>query len=254
MEQQPQIQTIKVRQVPALNGYQWIMQGIDLFRLNPVMWVILLVLYLLIMIPVSLIPVLGSIASTLLAPVFAAGMMWGCRALSRNQDLEINHLFQGFKQNTSQLISVGGVYMLSLLIIAVLVVLMLDKEAVGLLAQGKDLSPEQASAVLLPLLTALLLIAPVLMAYWFAPVLAGLHRLNAVDAMRLSFIACLKNMLPFLLYGMVLTLILAVVLWLLINVSTFLSVIFLALIPVMMTSLYASYADIFEVEEAGKAL
>ncbi|PKO47387.1 MAG: hypothetical protein CVU29_02995 [Betaproteobacteria bacterium HGW-Betaproteobacteria-22] len=248
MEHQPQIQAITVRQVPALNGYKWITQGLRLFRLNPVMWIILLVLYLLIMIPVSLIPVLGSVASTLLAPVFAAGMMWGCQALNRNQDLEINHLFQGFKQNTSQLITVGGLYMLSLLMIAVLTVLMLDKEAVEVLAQGKDLSPEQASAVLFPLLTALFLIVPVLMAYWFAPVLAGLHQINAVDAMKLSFIACFKNMLPFLLYGVALTLILAVVLWLLINVSTFLAVIFLMLIPVMMTSLYASYADVFGIE------
>ena len=118
------------------------------------MWIILLVIYLLIMIPVSMLPVIGSVVSTLLAPVFAAGMMWGCQALVRKQDLEINHLFEGFKHNTSQLIAIGGIYMACLLFIAVIVVLAMDKDTVELLVKGQDLTPEQADSVLMPVLMA----------------------------------------------------------------------------------------------------
>lgn len=242
-----------VKQVPAANAWLWIVNGIGLFRANPVMWMILLLIYLAIMIPISMVPILGSVVSTLLAPIFSAGMMWGCQALARNQELEINHLFQGFKQNTSQLVAVGGLYMVSLLVIAVLAVLMLDRVAVELISQGKDLSPEQASTVIFPLFIAMCLLMPVLMGYWFAPVLAGLNQLKAADAMKLSFVACLKNMLPFMLYGLMLMAVLMIAMWFAVTVHVVFAVAFVGIIPVMMTSLYTSYADIFGVEDASES-
>ncbi|WP_047552661.1 BPSS1780 family membrane protein [Methylotenera sp. G11] len=241
MAENLETQALIIKQVPIGNAWVWIVKGFHLFKANPAMWIILLVLYLAIMIPVSMLPVIGSVVSTLLAPVFAAGMMWGCQALVKNQDLEINHLFEGFKKNTAQLISIGGIYMVSLLLVAVIVVLALDKETAELLVQGKDLSPEQADGMLMPIMIALLLIMPVLMAYWFAPVLAGLHHLSAIEAMKLSFAACLKNMLPFLLYGLIFMVLLIVAI---IPFGLGLVVV----VPMMMTSLYSSYADVFGIE------
>jgi uncharacterized membrane protein len=233
---------LSIRQVPAGNAWAWVVNGFNLFKANPAMWIILLVIYLAIMIPVSMLPVIGSVVSTLLAPVFAAGMMWGCQALVRNQDLEINHLFEGFKHNTSQLIAIGGIYMACLLFIAVIVVLAMDKDTVELLVKGQDLTPEQADSVLMPVLMAMLLVMPVLMAYWFAPILAGLHNLTALEAMKLSFAACLKNMLPFLLYGVIFMVLLIIAI---IPVGLGLVIV----VPMMMTSLYASYTDIFSIEQ-----
>jgi len=241
MAENLEIQSLTIKQVPIGSAWTWVVNGFALFKANPAMWIILLVIYLAIMIPISLLPVIGSVVSTLLAPVFAAGMMWGCQALVRNQDLEINHLFEGFKRNTSQLITIGGIYMVSLLFIAVIVVLALDKDTVELLVKGKDLSPEQAEGMLMPIMIALLLIMPVLMAYWFAPVLAGLHNLSAVDAMKLSFSACLRNMLPFLLYGLIFMVLLIIAI---IPFGLGLVVV----VPMMMTSLYSSYADVFGIE------
>lgn len=234
---------LESRQVAAGQAWAWIVSGFELFRANPVMWIVILLIYLAIIIPISLVPVLGSIISTLLAPVFAAGMMWGCKALVNKQDLEINHLFEGFKKNTAQLIAVGGIYMLSLLVIMVMVVLSLNKEVVELLMKGKELSPEQASAIMLPILIAMLFIVPILMAYWYAPVLIGLHNLTAVEAMKLSFSACLKNMLPFLLYGLIFTVILVAAI-----IPFGLGLV--VAIPVMMTSLYTSYVDVFNITES----
>lgn len=242
MAENLEIQPLTIKQVPVGNAWVWIVNGFNLFKANPAMWIILLVIYLAIMIPISMLPVIGSVVSTLLAPVFAAGMMWGCQALIKNRDLEINHLFEGFKRNTSQLITIGGIYMVSLLFVAVIVVLALDKDTAELLVQGKDLSPEQADAMLMPIMIALLLIMPVLMAYWFAPVLAGLHNLTAVEAMKLSFSACLKNMLPFLLYGLIFMVLLIVAI-----IPFGLGLLVVA--PMMMTSLYSSYADVFGIEQ-----
>lgn len=238
-----------VKSVPFINGWHWIVAGFRMYRENPVMWVILFVIYFLIMMPVSIVPIIGSIASTLLAPVFAAGMMLGCRAMEQEQDLEINHLFAGFKHNTAQLVAVGGIYMLGLLVVAMLVVLAMDKESVELLASGRDLNPEQASQILLPVLIALLFVLPLVMAYWFAPVLVVLNDMKALDAMKLSLIACCKNMLPFLAYGLVYSVFFVVGISLLSLGSLAVVLVGLAMflvIPSMMTSLYASYADIFD--------
>jgi uncharacterized membrane protein len=234
---------LESRQVPAGQAWAWIVSGFELFKANPVMWIVILLIYLAIIIPISLVPVIGSVVSTLLAPVFASGMMWGCKALVNKQDLEINHLFEGVKKNTAQLIAVGGIYMLSLLVIAVMVVLSLNKEVVELLMKGQELSQGQASSMMLPILIAMLLIVPILMAYWYAPVLTGLHNLKAVEAMKLSFVACLKNMLPFLLYGLIFTVILVVAI-----IPFGLGLI--VAIPVMMTSLYTSYVDVFNITES----
>ena len=234
---------LESRQVPAGNAWAWIVSGFNLFKANPVMWIVILLIYLAIIIPISFIPVIGSVVTTLLAPVFAAGMMWGCKALVLKQDLEINHLFEGFKKNTAQLIAVGGVYMLSLLVIMVMVVLTLDKVILELIMKGQEVSPAQANAMMLPILIAMLFILPILMAYWYAPVLIGLHNLTVLEAMKLSFIACLKNMLPFLLYGLIFMVILVVAI-----IPFGLGLI--VAVPVMMTSLYTSYVDVFNITES----
>ncbi|MEY4928539.1 MAG: hypothetical protein RL279_278, partial [Pseudomonadota bacterium] len=61
------------RQVPASHAWAWTVRGFQLFRANPAMWIILWVIYLAIILPLSLIPLVGSVITTLLAPVFAAG-------------------------------------------------------------------------------------------------------------------------------------------------------------------------------------
>jgi uncharacterized membrane protein len=232
--------TLTIRQVTALNAIAWTKTGFQLFRAFPAMWIILFVIYLIIMVPISMIPGIGSIGSTLLAPIFAAGLMWGCQAITRGQDLEINHLFAGFKKNTRQLVLVGAIYMFSLLVIAVFVIMSMDKETIDAVMKGQALNPAQAGAMMLPLLIAMFLLVPVIMAYWYAPILAGLHSLSAGDAMKLSFNACLRNILPFLLYGLIFMALLVVA------IIPF-GVGLVIVVPWMMTSLYASYADIFNI-------
>lgn len=231
-------QIIEVRSVPSANAWQWLVDGFKIFWKNPLMWLVLFVIYLLIIVPISLIPAVGSVAATLLAPVFSAGLMWGCKAVSENQDLEINHLFAGFKQNTKQLVATGSMYMFGLLAIALLVSATVDKTVMSAVVAGQTLTPEQANSVMLPLLFALLLLMPLLMAYWFAPVLVGLKGITAVDAMKLSFKASLRNLLPMLAYSVM------IVGLMIVAIIPF-GLGLLIVIPTMMTSLYTSYQDIF---------
>ena len=229
---------IVVRNIASANAWQWLVDGFKIFWKNPLMWFVLFAIYLLIIVPVSLVPGVGGVAATLLAPIFSAGLMWGCKAISENQDLEINHLFAGFKHNTKQLVLTGAIYMLGLLAIALLVSMTVDKTVMSAVVAGQTLTPEQASSVMLPLLFALLLLMPLLMAYWFAPVLVGLNGLSAADAMKLSFKASLRNMLPMLAYSVI------IVGLMIVAIIPF-GLGLLIVIPTMMTSLYTSYQDIF---------
>ncbi|MCW5606406.1 MAG: hypothetical protein KIT18_17825, partial [Burkholderiales bacterium] len=79
---------------------------------------------------------------------------------------------------------------------------------------------------------------PLIMLIWFAPALIVLHNLTAAEAMKLSFRACWLNVVPFLIYGLVI-----LVLWIVASIPMMLGL--LVLVPVLVCSVYASYKDIF---------
>jgi uncharacterized membrane protein len=91
---------------------------------------------------------------------------------------------------------------------------------------------------ILPMLVGLALSIPLVMAYWFAPALVALEGVSAVSAMKLSFVGCLKNVLPFLLYGII-----GLVLFILGAIPFGLGL--LIILPVMMASIYVSFKDIY---------
>ena len=76
------------------------------------------------------------------------------------------------------------------------------------------------------------------MAIWFAPTLILFDNVQAIDAMKQSFAACLKNIVPFLIYGVI-----AFVLNIIAAIPFGLG--YLVLLPVLVCSLYMSYKDIF---------
>jgi uncharacterized membrane protein len=108
-------------------------------------------------------------------------------------------------------------------------------------------------SLLLPVLIMMALMLPVIMAYWFAPALVALEEVSAIEAMKLSFSACLKNILPFLVYGLaffVIGILLSIALGIISVIHAVLGILafilwMLALIPVVTASVYTGYRDIF---------
>ena len=93
-------------------------------------------------------------------------------------------------------------------------------------------------SILLAWLIALGLMLPVVMAMWFAPPLAVFNELGAFDALKASFVGCLKNTVPFLIYGLIL-------LGFAVLASIPLCLGWLVLGPVIGASIYTSYRDIY---------
>jgi hypothetical protein len=230
-----------IKSVAAGDGWVWIRGGFDLFRQNPVIWIVLFLIYLLIGMALSIVPAVGPIILNLLAPVFMAGFMLGCQALESGEELEINHLFAGFKHNTAQLITVGGIYLAGIIIIVGLVFVTTGGAMLSMAGNAPAMEEAAGPGVLLAVLVALTLLMPLIMAYWFAPILVIFHGLKAVDAMKLSFTACLRNIWPFTIYGL-----LSMVLMVLAAIPLGLGL--LVMIPTMTASLYVSYRDIFSEE------
>jgi hypothetical protein len=232
---------MNTRSVAAGNGWQWIRGGFELFRQNPVIWIALFFIYLLICMGLSIVPIIGPIVVNLLAPVFMAGFMLGCQALERGEELEINHLFAGFKQNTTQLITVGGLYLAGMIVIAGLIFVMTGGAVLEMGEPEHAMKAAAGAGMLLALLLALALLLPLIMAYWFAPTLVVFHGISAVEAMKTSFSACLRNILPFTVYSLVCML-------LLLLAAIPLGLGLVVMIPTMTASLYVSYKDIFSEE------
>jgi uncharacterized membrane protein len=84
----------------------------------------------------------------------------------------------------------------------------------------------------------MLLFIPLLMAFWFAPALVVHNEVPAFEAMKLSFIGCLRNIMPFLVYGLC-----ALVLSLIAMIPLFLGM--LVLSPVLVASIYVAYKEIY---------
>ena len=227
------------RSVIAERGWAWIAAGWDLFKKQAGMWIALMLVALVIFVVLALIPFVGSIALSVLSPVFGAGVMIGCRAIEEGQGLEIGHLFAGFKEKLAPLATVGAIY-LGATIVIVLAVMLVSGVSIFSIAAGGDpaAAPAAILAVLLAVLVSLALMLPLFMAVWFAPALVVFQSKSAVDAMKESFSGCMRNIVPFLIYGVVM-----LVFGVLASVPLFLG--WLVLGPVLAASLYTSYKDIY---------
>jgi hypothetical protein len=228
--------------VAASRGWNWIADGWTLFKAAPGLWIGIIVVLLAIFIAMAIIPFIGPIAQNLLMPVFMGGLVLGCRAIDAGQGLEFNHLFAGFKARFGTLVAVGALYLTGFVAIMVVVMMITGASVFALfMAGGGQPDVTQAGAALGLLLAVLLVIAlalPLVMALWFAAPLVVFHDLGAVEAMKASFTGCLRNIVPFLVYGII-----GLVLSILATIPLGLG--WLVLGPVFAASVYAGYRDIY---------
>jgi uncharacterized membrane protein len=198
-----------------------------------------MVILIVIFVALSVVPLIGQLAAHLLTPVLGAGMLIACRKIAKEEAIEIPDLFAGFKRNTGELVMLGVLYMVGMLaIFAVVAVLGGGSLASGLM-MGRAAGYGMAlGGMLLAMLLALALSVPLFMAIWFAPALVVFNNMQPIPALKASFNACMKNMVPFLVYGLI-TMVLCFFAALPVGLG------FLVLGPVLAGSVYASYRDIF---------
>jgi len=227
------------RTVDAGRGWSWIASGFGLFMKQPGIWILLLIVLIVCWALIGIVPVVGSIAIMLLYPVFTAGVMLGCRALDEGGELEVAHAFAGFKRNTSDLVVLGALSLVMLVIVLVPTVLIMGIGSFLAMMHG-DVAKVAALGLtfLLAMLVMLALSIPAYMAIWFAPALVALNQMKPGAALQASFMACLKNFIPFLVYGVILFVFCIVA-------AIPLMLGYLVMGPVLLASVYTAYRDIF---------
>ena len=241
------------RTVAAAQGWAWITGGFALFRRSPAVWLALLLILYCATKVLGFIP-LFAVVFVLLMPVFIVGLMEGCRALESGGLLQPGHLLVGFRHNAAQLVTIGGVSLVGNLIV-MMIVLGLGGEAMTMMAKAvaakSSPTPQALEEMRLAvktlaraLMVGTLVSLPLLMALWYAPLLVYFHDQKPLAAMKASFMACLKNAMAMLVYGLALL----AGMFLATPFSMALGQYDLALwllAPILLPSLYVSYKDIF---------
>ena len=225
--------------VAAGRGWGWIADGFGFFKKQPGAWILITIVLGIIFIVLGLVPLLGAIATWVLYPVFAGGIMMGCHAAAEGGEIEVGHLFAGFKNRAGALVVIGLLSIVAWIIVMIPVFVVAGAGVFfGTMQGDPNAMAALGPSVLLAWLVTLGLAVPVYMALWFAPALVTLREIPPIEALKQSFRGCLKNVVPFLVYGivvMVLTILAAIPLGLGL----------LVMMPVIMASVYVAYGDIF---------
>ena len=240
---------MEIRTVTAGRGWQWIKQGVALFQKSPLQWLMFVSMLFVAIKVLLLIPLVGLL-------VMLVGMMEGCRALEVGKPLSFGYLLSGFVRNTAALLTLGGISLAGNLLV-VLVISGIGGEALTavfkFMAQQK-VTPENVHEIsdAVSKATASVLIGwalsiPLMMALWFAPLLAYFNNLAPGRAMLYSLAACWRNLSAFLVYGAVVFAALMMVT----PVAMAARVLDLGvwlLAPVVIPTIYAAYKDIFDID------
>jgi len=150
----------------------------------------------------------------------------------------VGQLFAGFSHQTGRLIVLGVLSVLGWIAILIVVFFIMGRSMMGLMGGDPAAIAAAGPAMAIGVLAVLGLSVPLYMAVWFAACLVVFEDVQPVQAMGQSFRACLKNIVPFLLYGIVFF-------FLFVLAAIPLGLGFLVVIPVLIASIYTSYRDVF---------
>ena len=231
------------RTVDGGRGVTWWSEAWALFTKAAGLWIVLTIVLFVIVVVLSFIPIIGGLALALVLPVFVGSWMLAARKVEQGGTLEVGDLFTCFQgDRLTPLLVVGALLLAGGIVIGVVVGALGLGAVFGLFAGGMARSGGGVFAALgtgmLALLAGLVLGTLLTMATWFAPALVVFRQVPPVEAVKASFAASLKNVVAFLLWGIV-YIVAAIV------ASIPFGLGWIVLAPLLMLTAYVSYQDIF---------
>jgi hypothetical protein len=248
---------MNARHLPARHGALWLLAGFALFRRHPPLMTALTFGYLLTVIVVNLVPKIGPFLLPLLLPTLTVMLANGCRAIERGQTFSSETLGTGISAQRVGLARLGGLHLVGSSL------LVLGGFALGDPVNISDgLDPTEAVALATDLGIILVMASPLLMAFWFAPLLTAWDGVGAGKSLFFSFVASWRNWRAFAMYGVALVLVGAVLPGLILIIAGLISpalltvlsialrmLLLFVLAPAMVGSVYLSYRDVFATPE-----
>lgn len=241
----PPLRTTPARHTTG-RGWVWVRSGFDIFNRGMAASVAMVLVWFVVGMLLEQLPA-GGLISQLLYMVWGAGWVVVAARGYRGEPLQFTDLFAGFRHKLTPLV-LGGLLVLLLFSLVGLVCMgLLSRwELIPLLTQDPEtmtVSAAQLQQLLLVLLVGMALLVPVLMAVTFAPALIYFNDIGIMQAVRLSFFGCWRNMWPFCLWG-------ALCAILLLFGAALMLIGLLVVIPALNYSIYVAYRDIFLDEQA----
>lgn len=255
---------MRAQTVKSAAGWRWLFTGFAIFRRNPPILSLLVIIYWFTVVFLNILPFIGTVAASLVIPGLSVGLMQAARNIERGQSAGIQTLYGGLRENTQTLLALGGLYLVATLAVLGMSTIIDGGDLLRfMLASNRaERAAIEDADFTLPALFVMVLLIPVLMAWWFAPMLAAWHRLTLGRALFFSFIACWINWRAFVAYGAAVLIVVGVVPGVLLGlllllmpgaagVLSGLFTVLMALVvaPAIFASFYASYRDIFGISE-----
>ncbi|WP_157288357.1 BPSS1780 family membrane protein [Uliginosibacterium gangwonense] len=233
------------RVVPAGHGMEWISAAWRLFASAPLAWVGMFVVFALIWIVISIIPIVNMIASLLL-PMFMGGLMIAADNHFNKGDAQFSDLFAGFERYSSPLIVLGALFLaFSFACLLPIIVIAIFGGIGGAILAGTGFQGAMGGifvSIAIAVIVVLALMFCLYASLWFAPALVVLQHVRPLDAMKMSFSACMRNWASGLVFSLM-----AFLLMILSLLPLGLGLFVFA--PVMYITMYTGYRDIFIQEE-----
>jgi len=226
------------RGVQADRAVAWWADAWTLFMKGAGMWIVLGLVFLLLVVGVQLVvPLLGGIVVALFTPVLVGGWMLAARKVEGGGKLELGDLFACFKEKLQPLVVLGALLLAAVIVMGLVFGVLGVGASIGIWATGGGTGASLGTG-LFGLLLILICAGVVAMMFWYAPPLIVFRDVAPVEAMKASFSASLKNIVPSLVYGL-----LYVVAALVASIPAGLG--WIVLTPVLMLTIYTSYKDLF---------
>ena len=185
-----------------------------------------------IMVLLSFVPFAGGIAAHFITFLFLGGFLLAADALAEQSELDFQYLFSGFQYKFLELSLLALLYLLMMMVfVFIFFIVFMPFQHI------KDFS--NVTILIAPISLLIVFVYIWMMSFWFATALVVFNDLNPIRAMIMSIKGCLKNILPFTVYGFIFLLI-----SLILSLVT-LGFAFLALVPISYLSYYTSYRSVW---------
>jgi len=242
-----QAKGMQARRAGLLHGWMWLKQGLWLFKRNPFLWMFLTSILVVGTAGMAMLPILGGFLLAVLFPAFFAGLMLGCHALAEDKELELRHLFSGFQTHGTPLISLGVASMVIKLLLANAVILaggdaLVNQMVAAMQAENADAMLHALSEAGIMFPVYLVLSTVLQTSVFFAAMLIVFRGATPLASLLAAVRATLVNALPLLVYGLMLLPLAALA-------SMPLMLGWLVLLPIIITSQYAIYRDLFPMQK-----
>jgi hypothetical protein len=190
---------VKLNIVPARTGIQWVKLGVRTFLKQPLALTGLFFMYMAVVLVISQIPVLGSVAGAMLVPAATLGLMAATAEAESGRfpmPTVLISAFRAGRQRARAMLVLGAIYTAGSMAATLL----------GTLLAGQPPAPTVPADAAAPQLDArmmlvLLLHAPLVVLFWHAPALVHWHGISPVKSLFFSAVACLRNAGAMLMYG-----------------------------------------------------